>query len=122
MSPPSVDPSKLIYWRLSSLDSSGKIRTRIVRVDPNAVYEILTEVRNKIQEDGGQFLEARPMTYDELRIAFKIEKCRETRRKLRCQPSGRKYNKYRWLSVAMWLIVALSALAAGMIVYKLMIW
>lgn len=119
MSPPSVDPSQLIYWRLSSLDSSGKIRTRIVKVDPYAVIETIAEIRAKIQEDGGQFLEARPMTFSELQIAFKIEKCKETRRKLRRQPSGRKYNKYRWLFGIMWFTLAILVVA---IIYKFMVW
>lgn len=89
-------------------------------MDPNAVYETLAEVRNKIQDDGGQFLEARPMTFGELQIAFKIEKCKETRRKLRRQPSGRKYNKYRWLFGIMWF--TLVTLVVGVIIYKFMIW
>ena len=105
------DVSQLRWWRCTAVDANSQIHTSTVEIDPDRVYQEFRTIRQELRDKGLQFVEAKPISAEELLAAKKLQQFKTRKRVYARGLTGRHYSPFsHWssvLAVVLWILLAL---------------
>lgn len=86
------DVSQLRWWRYIAVDSNDKIQTFVVKIETNNIYMEFGKIRQSLESKGLRFIEAKPITQEEVLAAEKVARFKLRRQKQLRELTGRRYS------------------------------
>lgn len=94
------DVSQLRWWRCVAVDPNNKIQVFIVEIGSDNVYIEFNKIRRNLQSNGLRFVEAKPISNEEVLAAEKIRQFKQHKRERLQGLTGRRYSPIsHWPSV-----------------------
>jgi len=99
------DVSQLRWWRCVAVDHSDKIQTFVVKIGPDNVYIEFNKIRHNLHSKGLRFVEAKPITEEEVLAAEKLMHLKAQRRERLRGLTGRAYSPASRWKVALFVVL-----------------
>jgi hypothetical protein len=109
------DVSQLKWWRCVAVDANDKIQVSIIKIETDNIYREFNKIRQGLKSKGMRFVEARPITKEEVLAAEKVAHLKSLKKRRLQGLTGQRYSfSFHW-PIA--LFVVLSTLLTLLLAY-----